>query len=90
MQNKQDIRLYVIFDRVSKTFGEVYPSNNDETALRAFKIKYEKSPIRDDLQLFILGEWDIFSGDLYPVGDEVEVKCLKPEFIYNYPVDKEN
>lgn len=65
------MRLYSIFDRKLKEYGQVVQMNNDEAVkrslrdgLRGTKSLVEKYP--DDFDLYVLGEMDLESGVITP------------------------
>lgn len=56
--------VYAIKDTVVGTFGAPFIVPNKETAIRTFKIQNSDKPIYKDLQLYKLGDFNIYTGHL--------------------------
>lgn len=54
--------VYAIKDSLSGVFGAPFIDVNDDCAKRTFAVKMQDSAIRQDLQLFKLGEFAMESG----------------------------
>lgn len=54
--------LYSIKDTLSGQFSQIVPLQNKEIAKRWFRQACQESKIKNDLQLFYLGSYDIETG----------------------------
>lgn len=80
------IRLYSIFDRVSKVFTEPFPCVNDAAAIRSFyNVQSEPGTTLysnpDDFQLFFICEFDNHDGLISDLGGVGKIADGKPRVV---------
>lgn len=71
------MKLYAIFDKVSKKFNMPYPAENNETASRSFVQAVKDNPFKDDFELYVVGSYE---SDNYAKPFDFE----KPDFVLAY------
>lgn len=52
------MKMYSVFDKVSKNFNAPFVAENDAVALRSFYHGVKDSPFCDDLELYCVGSFD--------------------------------
>ncbi len=56
------MKVYSIYDKVSKTFNQPFVSDNDDVAIRSFMYGVKDNPFATDLELYCVG---MFIPDSY-------------------------
>lgn len=56
--------IYSIKDTITGNFSDIIPMVNEEAAKRYFNGLCQESKIKNDLQLFCLGSYDIETGEI--------------------------
>lgn len=69
------MKLYVVYDRVSGTFGMPVAIQNDNAAKRAFLSQQKGQPYSDDMELYGIGSYDPDTGTLQQVVDRPVFIC---------------
>lgn len=70
-------KLYTLYDNVAEQFGPVFQAANNAVAMRS--VQNMKIKVYDDFQLFLIGEWDMESGEI-TTGPKVEVEWVTPTY----------
>lgn len=65
------MKIYAIFDRVTKTYGKLFEEVNDDSAKRVVGYSFKASPYADDMFLSCLGSFDNQSGEIIVCDDFV-------------------
>lgn len=70
------MKIYAIKDTMAGTFSVPYAAENDNVAKRSFaneanNVNSKICVFAKDMDLYALGEWDVYTGDVTP-----EVKYL--------------
>ena len=64
-----NLSIYSVKDVVANQFSDIKIFSNDELAKRWFTYTFCDSKIKQDLQLFYLGSYDILTGAIDPHVD---------------------
>ena len=70
--------LVAVYDRVSGNYGSPTIAINKATAIRDAKQNLRTSAIIEDLELYVVGGYDIRTADIVP---------CKPDLIYKFADD---
>ena len=60
------MKLYVTRDKIAQSVSPCFESPNDLTAIRTFSNAMKDQPLREDYQLYAVGEIDKKTGKLTP------------------------
>lgn len=74
-------KVYLIFDRLSNRYGNVFNSATDATASRAFVNHVNQTKLKlSDFDLCSIGELDLATGLLtaYPTPQRVDLSIAQP------------
>lgn len=75
------MKLYVVYDRVSGSYGLPVAMANDGVAVRAFNHQQETAPFAQDMELYCVGGYD--ESLAFVAGLD------KPEFVCRYEPPKD-
>jgi len=68
-------KLYTLYDNVAEQFGPIFQAANNAVAMRS--VQNMKIKTFDDFQLYLVGEWDMESGNI-TTGPKVEIDWVTP------------
>lgn len=80
------MKIYSLYDRKSNTYGTVFTSENNQTAQRYFQFLCSmpaNEMIRDDIELYSVGEFDIKFGVITDVSKDFVSNFVYEESITN-------
>lgn len=80
------MKIYCLYDRKSNTYGTVFTSENNQTAQRYFQFLCSmpaNEMIRDDVELYALGNYDPKSGLITDVSKDFVSNFVYEESITN-------
>lgn len=73
------MKLYSVFDKVSKVFQFPCAVENDEAAIRGFVSLADSYKFFPDLELYCVGSFDLESGIITPV-EVLSLVCTGSQF----------
>lgn len=66
------LKMYCIFDKITKKFDKPFCAENDDAGIRAFEMSFKNYPQvdRNDYSLYRVGEFNDYSASLTPCAVE--------------------
>lgn len=66
--------LFSVYDNVAEVFNNPFTEINNATATRSFVNSFSDNPNKNDISLYLVGEYNDSNGD---------IKAIKPKRIYS-------